>query len=269
MDPLKIKPNARWRFWQTLMVITLTIFWMGACEVNGYQVTATPTASLVATPALDVYIFGGTFVPTPSLPPTAYAVASQLQHRWLNGLPCRLPCWEGITPGKTSATEAFDLLQSNPLIDDVNLINEKDFGEINWRWKTEDNSGGRLFFRKADQLVDAILPGIKNQIGLGDIIRAYGEPDFAWVKEIQNTNPGNVQTNIPPAYSASIIWTSPGFAVSPVITNRSDTLDQYRSAMLIVIFEPSKDGYLAYQGSSGASMIKWHGYDDVSNYLVP
>ena len=252
-----------------LMVITLTIFWMGACGVNGYQVIATPTASLIATPALDVYTFDGTFVPTPSLPPTAYAVASQLQHRWLSGLPCRLPCWEGITPGTTSATEALNLLQNNPLILEVNMVYEKGFGEINWRWKTDDNSGGRLFFRQEDQLVYAILPGIKSHITLGNVVQIYGEPDYAWVKEINHPNPGNVQTKTPAAYSANIIWVSYGFAISPILTNRSDMLDQYRSTVLTVIFEPSKDSYLTFQGNSGDSMIDWHGYDNLIGYLVP
>jgi len=277
MNMIIKRSNARVRFWQTLLAGMMVAFGINACEVNGLptnhinvDATAPSTATMFATPALDVYTFNGTFVPTPSLAPTAHAVASQLQYRWLNGLPCRLPCWEGITPGKTSATEAFDLLQSNPLIDQVNIINEKDYGEINWRWRTEDNSGGRLFFRIVDQLVYAILPGIKSQINLGDVIQAYNEPNYVSVKKINNTNLGNVQTDTPTSYSANIIWISNGFTVSSFLTNESDMLlDQYRSVGLTAIFEPSKSGYLAYQGNSGASMIIWHGYDDAQEYLVP
>src|SRR5947209_4744604 len=52
---------------------------------------------------------------TPTIGATKPAPPPDWQYRWLKGIPCKPPCFEGITPGKTTAEEAVKLLQQNPM----------------------------------------------------------------------------------------------------------------------------------------------------------
>ena len=35
---------------------------------------------------------------------------------WIKGLPCKPPCWYGITPGQTTETDAINILKSLPFV---------------------------------------------------------------------------------------------------------------------------------------------------------
>src|SRR3982751_3848626 len=61
---------------------------------------------------------------------TVTAANMAWQYRWLNNIPCRLPCWENIIPGQTRAIEAQSILNSNPLISSTEIITHGNDGEV-------------------------------------------------------------------------------------------------------------------------------------------
>jgi sugar lactone lactonase YvrE len=86
---------------------------------------------------------------------------------WLNGQPCRAPCWEGITPGTTTVGQALNLLSQHPLIDpsSVAVLSARDvqgnhgFDPANypdvvvWSWVGASGSGsygGTIYFDRYD-----------------------------------------------------------------------------------------------------------------------
>jgi hypothetical protein len=124
---------------------------------------------------------------TPDSVETPIAQA-EWQLRWLQGVPCRSPCWEGITPGHTTVAEAIESLRSNPLINARAIAKVSNVApgqaSITWLWVNSSIEGGRLTYNANDEngsviyLIQPDLPYYR----LGDVIQSYGAPShiMAW-----------------------------------------------------------------------------------------
>ena len=111
-------PQRQRRDTQILLVILVgLLIALTACAVAQTQV-ATPTSVSTSTPTTPPQTVAPTLTlltPTPTKPPPP----EDWQYRWLKKILCSAPCVEGITPGKTTATEAVELLSQNPLVENV------------------------------------------------------------------------------------------------------------------------------------------------------
>src|SRR5688572_2209141 len=47
---------------------------------------------------------------------TANSESIDLLTHWIDGIPCEPPCWQGITPGQTTAFQAVEILRSNAIV---------------------------------------------------------------------------------------------------------------------------------------------------------
>src|SRR5262245_17799626 len=61
---------------------------------------------------------GSVVTPTPVAHPVSNTDPTT---RWLLGVPCRAPCWEGVTPGKTIAEEAVTIFRQSPILKNVQI----------------------------------------------------------------------------------------------------------------------------------------------------
>lgn len=166
----------------------LSTFYLTACTETAKDSPAsvatagTTTGSITASP---------TIIPTvpnsPSAAPTATTPASEeWQTRWLRGIPCRAPCWEGITPGVTTIDQAFNVLKSSPILTGVQTGDVFKAGEMSqvaqayWIDKNgQKNPDGIVLFanlKSSTNLVSAISPHYYRKFTLGEVIKAYGEP---------------------------------------------------------------------------------------------
>jgi hypothetical protein len=105
-------------------------------------------------------------------------VPADVATRWLRGEPCRLPCYEGLTPGVTIVQAAFRHLRRHSLVGGVTLTRfpAQEYGEVVWTW-ADGSSGGRARFRLGDsEIITSIEPSGDPHITLGEVIAAYGEP---------------------------------------------------------------------------------------------
>jgi hypothetical protein len=110
--------------------------------------TTQPTQSF-ATPSLAR---ATTRMPRATLMPTPPQDWLNWSRRWLNQIPCSAPCWENVTPNKTTVREAINFLLNLPIIapDSVQIIRELcgcgDFQEMAysrrlvWQWTFTENS---------------------------------------------------------------------------------------------------------------------------------
>jgi len=107
-------------------------------------------------------------------------VQSERISRWLKGVPCKSPCWEGITPGKTPATQAIDLLKINSFIDHSSFPVASSDTEIDWKWSDSHFGLGEIRFTSAisepSSIVNWILVDLPEPVYLYQVIQAYGEP---------------------------------------------------------------------------------------------
>lgn len=109
------------------------------------------------------------------------AIPEEWQTRWLRNTPCQLPCWEGITPGQTTASEAILHLKQLPFIADVTTENAAPgLGIVKWSWRNYNGVAGRAYFfgdtTATAQPIFSLGATYPTPLKLSDIITAYGQP---------------------------------------------------------------------------------------------
>lgn len=198
------------------------------------------------------------------------------QNRWLKGIPCRAPCFEGIIPGKTTATEALKLLQQNSLVANAKLnlhsASSNSINSITWDWSflPTDNTptGGEMDInpKTPDQLINYIVPIFHSEYPLQEIIKAYGEPSHASASFTLNPN-------FSVSYGLSIYYQDLGLSLSAgAISNKGEpnklTLTPQTTFGSIIFYEPDLTGKIVYTPvpQDPATLIPWQGYKDFYFY---
>ena len=150
--------------------------------------------------------------PTPTSSPTITpASPTDWSSRWLKGIPCQPPCWEGITPGQTNGAEALEKLRANTLVLSAEAGPSPllpTLGAVTWRW-TNGYQGGEAWYpaQTSTQTIYAIAPSYGITYRLSEIIQAYGEPSH--VLAIR-TGAGDTTKF---SYYLWVIYLSQGFAL--------------------------------------------------------
>jgi hypothetical protein len=110
---------------------------------------------------------------TDARPPAALGninIRESMTGRWLAGQTCQRPCWESITPGIATLSEALQLLEENPNVTDVTFDGE----QIRWNWSDHRSRDAGTITGSADGLVERIRLDFAPR--LGAVIAAFGEP---------------------------------------------------------------------------------------------
>ncbi|HNT78134.1 MAG TPA: hypothetical protein PKH77_24235 [Anaerolineae bacterium] len=191
---------------------------------------------------------------------------------WLTGQPaCRLPCFQGVTPGETSAKEAAETWRANPAFTEV-TIKESPLpidktGHVRFtRSITRDGSGatwGNALFDRTteEQIVYMIRLGFP-EIRLGDLIEICGEPSHVMA---YGAPPDELDG--PYTWELDIIWLPSGLAMRM----GGETEPQIAADLEFgraVIFPPTLEGYGRATSPFYASYARpWHGYDKFDAYF--
>jgi hypothetical protein len=90
--------------------------------------------------------------------------------RWLQGIPCTPPCWEGVTPGQTTVRDAIRIWNDNPGIQPGSVVTEEyryvpDAGTIKWKWRDGSPGGAASYQRSTPPIVDLIYSKHSAQFG--------------------------------------------------------------------------------------------------------
>lgn len=127
---------------------------------------------------------------------------SEWINKWLENPACQLPCWENITPGRTTISEAKEQLSKIANITNIRVSTINPWGtEISWNFENSGDSGSIHFELVDNGVVSRIFLGHDQEPGLtvGEVIQVFGEPDFIHVYDcrgnqcmvrIINTNMG-------------------------------------------------------------------------------
>lgn len=108
--------------------------------------------------------------------------SSGWEKRWLQSIPCKPPCWEGITPGVSKEDEVRKLISSNLLISsaEVSMLPKEPYKTVTWYW-VDGSFGGELRYTKQtsndDGVITYIHPSYPIPISFKEVIAAFGEPD--------------------------------------------------------------------------------------------
>ncbi|NWJ46169.1 MAG: hypothetical protein HXX08_09845 [Chloroflexi bacterium] len=168
--------------------------------------------------------------------PTATLTTLDLQKRWLQGIPCRLPCWEGITPGITTFDEAINLLSKIPRVTNIQFATyfspvfgpqgkegEEEVKAATWNWGADIKGGTLLAYPDGEKKIRFINPNYYTNFTLKEAIAFYGELQYI----IPYTQMDHVQT-----YSLEFIFADKGFllattATKPLVLEENITLGEF------------------------------------------
>lgn len=192
------------------------------------------------------------------------------KNNWLKGVPCRAPCWEGITPGQTSGQQAMEILQRNPFIKDVELRSGPFYGDkgvLVWNW-INGTPGGDLSYHLGtpDQLVYQIRPEI-SLVQLGEVIDAYGEPSHIVAAAEHGVDIGSGTV-----YQLDFIWLSNGFAMrhsnSGPDLHTKPSFDSEMILWQVTFFIPTLDAasHVIPTGQNRVRLSKWEGFKSFDYY---
>lgn len=123
---------------------------------------------------------GGTAISAPVTPVVVDGQQASIgwEYRWLQGIPCQPPCWEGVTPGLSTVTETVTLLRRSPIVARVERYQGLGFeGLVYWWWTSGAEGGSAMAFgNRLTGHIQDIMPRYPSSFRLADIIRAFGEP---------------------------------------------------------------------------------------------
>jgi hypothetical protein len=261
-----------------LVCFTLSAF---ACGSESLPIIEPTNLSLVgSTPSVMVSTTGATNSPvkittvetptvvTVKIEPTPSTVATnQIQNNWIKAIPCRAPCWENITPGKTTPEEAQKLLKSNPAISNIQIEDPK-FGNkpvaIYWTLVESPQIRGLLSYHIASPqpYVELIKPAV-TPYKLKDVLALYGEPSHIIVMD--KTNELGRATG---QYKIYLIYLNQGLLLSNPSTEISIMTPDTNFTELY-FFTPGIPGFNILDAQDdlvGKLMVKWEGFKDIMYY---
>jgi len=186
----------------------------------------------------------------------------ELSQRWLKGIPCKPPCWEGITPGVTSAKEAERILKENPIFENITISRlnpAAPFGQIFWNW-TGDGYGGGASFDAQSPLqtvltIGAAYPGFR----LADVIQFYGQPTHVAAQAKRNPHGDGI------VYSIEFVFAEKGFSL---FTSGSRQPNLTEDVWLLgpFFFRSSLDAFSVARSVPSDEIIEWQGFKDFAYY---
>jgi len=203
----------------------------------------------------------------PSLVPPKPPPPEDWPNRWIQGIPCRPPCWEGIMPGQTAAAEAVEILAQSPVIATVEmtispLIPED--GYVTWTWTGIEGGGQALFHAQAPAAsIYLIEPYYPTSFRLGDVIQAYGEPSHIIARSYHGPDIGSGIF-----YDLRIVYRSQGFLLIDGGPNKP-VLDADTRFERVVFFALSDEGLQAALAGAAAYpewLNPWQGIKNFDFY---
>lgn len=150
---------------------------------------------------------------------------------------CSMPCWHGIQPGSTTVTEAAEILQALPFIDDVRVAS----GMISWWWSDSRPSvyvqTGRAFdgrietamINGEDRVTSIVL---QTTMTLGQMELALGDPDSRTLHTVHPENDRQSDGVVHVAHYGSV-------NVFNILTCPMDVVDFWNSPVYVAFGTPN------------------------------
>ncbi len=217
--------------------------------------------NVIDTPTLSATVTKKSSSPNASQTYTATLANEDMQLKWLKGNPCRLPCWEQITPKKTGIIAALSVLNHNPDIQVTNSGSPEEPHRIEWNWTSSSKKGGTIYYDLQSSIIQQINMVFSKNFSLKDVIQTYGEPDFVIATETWVNREGTIIE-----HTLSFVYETYGFTLYDASTGKPPTLNNDNSFANVVIFNPKST--LTEQNVMGnpTYLVAWQGFKDFAFY---
>lgn len=256
------------------VVLLLGILIITACGIADAPSSAPTAAPSRLLPTTATHLLPSNRPPPTPVPSGNYDVWLR---GWLLGQPCAPPCWEGITPGKTSREAALALLTKKPFIIDLDgtlPANPADeTGSIGWNMGTGSTKRhGEAIFdnNQTDYRIRSIWLDLPNMFQLSDVIARYGPPSHVLALAGRARHEPNQIF-----YDVNLIFLEHGFTLCRTNLRWGDAIEERMYLSGVSFFEPTIDSFkdwrfLPYQTTPRIEALQpWHGFDTFGAYCQP
>jgi hypothetical protein len=93
--------------------------------------------------------------------------------------PCAAPCWNNITPGETTWTEALTVIEDNPTFNDPEIINAQEGSAVGAQWSKREGDPCCQIVSEDGKTVSFISLSLAPEITLRGLRDAQGDPTYA------------------------------------------------------------------------------------------
>lgn len=166
--------------WFPLAVVII----LASCQA-GLAAKSTPIATIGLTRVAPPTEFGDSSIgPTSVTPvPPDNQRWRRIQAEWFSPSKCKLPCWEGIVPGRTPEDEALAVISQLAYVKATTITSEVsrdgDSATTSWEWQDNSGGGGVILEKISDQfVVEEIQLSLLPAEQLGKLIGQLGEPEY-------------------------------------------------------------------------------------------
>lgn len=235
-----------------LIVLLISLFALAGCAIYQAQIEPSPFPTRL-----------------PPQTPSA-AVAAAIKDSVFGNPSCALPCWNGITPGITTRSDALKILRDSPFIQETSLQSRNlvaDSGAVIWDWKASHNfEEGYQGLSWNAGIVDDITLFPPN-ISVEEMINRYGPPEKVGIANIGT--PEDVENAI------SLYYAYRGFEiqVNDIYGYRDAQLKPSDLITYVSLFEPKTiEEYLSslgWQDVSNLNLPDWRGYGNLDDVYGP
>ena len=185
-----------------------------------------------------------------------------------SGEPCAPPCWQGLTPGESTATDAIDVLKSLSFVQEDSIL-RRDLGAldretIDWHSSVSNGGSGYIILNSEDKIASIVID-LEYKLTLQELIDGLGEPDAF-----------SVLHNPPTCQEVSVVWLDAGLTAWPtIVSTRGDNplIEPERTIRTVEYSAPATTleeffAKLRYDNAESrqgvlALFADWTGFDDV------
>ncbi len=96
----------------------------------------------------------------------------------VSGEPCGAPCWNGITPGETTWSEAVELVQNNAAFSDFESESAEGLMQAIWRKAGTEQYCCRLLAEEETGEVTYVFLAVSPGMIVDEVLRQHGEPTY-------------------------------------------------------------------------------------------
>ncbi|MFQ5401090.1 MAG: hypothetical protein ACE5E7_16020 [Anaerolineae bacterium] len=162
---------------------------------------------------------------------------------YLEGKPCAAPCWQGITPGITDEATALKIISDPTLVEQDSIrggINSIDPSRSGYIYRRVSGGSGGIGLKDGIVYRIGIRPG--NDLTLGEVINAFGIPDFV---HVEDSSQERYCYAVDLYYLEKGIWVNTGVCEEPNSTykllERTAWVDPDIEVGGLTFFEPGPD----------------------------
>jgi hypothetical protein len=180
--------------------------------------------------------------------------------KWLHdnslvtGDPCESPCWNGITPGETSWSDAIAIIENDSTFVDLQTENAEQGPAKGASWRQVDGEPCCDMFTEDGETVDSMLLRLAPDVKLGEVVEAHGDPTYVVGTEVTADQA-----------VMNLFYTEPPMLIYVFVAGRESGALSENSEVIGALYMTSDTMQQLIEANS---LYAWQGYQSYATYAA-